>query len=555
MVLNRCEPTVQTQIKLLLWANSADPDQTATVSQQCRPRSNCHCEPTVQTQIKLPLWANSADPHQTATVSKQCRPTSNCYCEPTVQTHIKLLLWANSADPHQTATVSQQCRPTSNCYCEPTVQTHIKLLLWANSADPDQTATVSQQCRPRSNCYCGQTVQTQIKLLLWANHADPDQTATVSQQCSPDQTATVSKQCRPTSNCYCEQTVQTHIKLLLWANSADPHQTATVSKQCRPTSNCYCEQTVQTHIKLLLWANSADPHQTATVSKQCRPTSNCYCEQTVQTQIKLLLWANSTDPDQTATVCHSIMIYIVWMHYTMVKPPCSNFRVITANFSGVWIFRIFMVKTYSSCWRFDMILLWVSMTPLGNPVVPLEYGKVATSVDGLMSTFSGNSFPSSSRRVLNGRHLSASPSITIMSWKTNEGLCHKSLLHFFIIIMSCTIMINPKFSDRQVWANSEDQIRLLLKVGLHYLPFWTPYSNFRVTTAIFSGVWIFRIFKVSLYTISWSGSIFIIYTHAMIKCLSIFLTNIFLPAFNMIFSEIIFRSVCKRGAGAAITHP
>ena len=27
----------------------------------------------------------------------------------------------------------------------------------------------------------------------------------------------------------------------------------------------------------------------------------------------------------------------------MVKPPCSNFRVITANFSGVRIFRIFTV--------------------------------------------------------------------------------------------------------------------------------------------------------------------------------------------------------------------
>ena len=52
--------------------------------------------------------------------------------------------------------------------------------------------------------------------------------------------------------------------------------------------------------------------------------------------------ANSVDPDQTAprgglirvcTVCHSLCIF--WMYYSMVKPPCSNFRVITANFSGV----------------------------------------------------------------------------------------------------------------------------------------------------------------------------------------------------------------------------
>ena len=31
------------------------------------------------------------------------------------------------------------------------------------------------------------------------------------------------------------------------------------------------------------------------------------------------------------------------MHYTMVEPSCSNFRVITVKFSGVRNFRIFMV--------------------------------------------------------------------------------------------------------------------------------------------------------------------------------------------------------------------
>ena len=42
--------------------------------------------------------------------------------------------------------------------------------------------------------------------------------------------------------------------------------------------------------------------------------------------------ANSADPDQTAlyTVCHSLCI--IWMYYSMVKPPCLNFRVITLNF-------------------------------------------------------------------------------------------------------------------------------------------------------------------------------------------------------------------------------
>ena len=59
--------------------------------------------------------------------------------------------------------------------------------------------------------------------------------------------------------------------------------------------------------------------------------------QTVQTQI----------PGQTAplgslirvyTVCHTICIF--WMHYSMVKPSCSNFRMIKPHFSGVRIFRV-----------------------------------------------------------------------------------------------------------------------------------------------------------------------------------------------------------------------
>ena len=41
------------------------------------------------------------------------------------------------------------------------------------------------------------------------------------------------------------------------------------------------------------------------------------------------------------TVCNSLSIF--WMHYSTVKLPCSNFRVITANFLGVRIFRIFTV--------------------------------------------------------------------------------------------------------------------------------------------------------------------------------------------------------------------
>ena len=37
------------------------------------------------------------------------------------------------------------------------------------------------------------------------------------------------------------------------------------------------------------------------------------------------------------------------MHYSLVKPSCSNFRVITANFWGVRIFRIFTVMFTMAC--------------------------------------------------------------------------------------------------------------------------------------------------------------------------------------------------------------
>ena len=59
--------------------------------------------------------------------------------------------------------------------------------------------------------------------------------------------------------------------------------------------------------------------------------------------------ANNVNPDQTLirvyTVCHSVCNF--WMHYPVVKPPCSNFRIIKSNFSGVRIFRIFTLFSKS----------------------------------------------------------------------------------------------------------------------------------------------------------------------------------------------------------------
>ena len=63
-----------------------------------------------------------------------------------------------------------------------------------------------------------------------------------------------------------------------------------------------------------------------------------------------------TDPPGQTVQTHQIRVYTVcnsvctfWMkkmHYTMVKPFCSNFRVITAKFSGIQIIRIFMVRLF-----------------------------------------------------------------------------------------------------------------------------------------------------------------------------------------------------------------
>ena len=79
-----------------------------------------------------------------------------------------------------------------------------------------------------------------------------------------------------------------------------------------------------------IWANSA-----------CRPRSDCSLSSLIRVY----------------TVCHSVCIF--WTLYCMVKPPCSNFRIITAIFWGVWIFWIVMVSgqvllTYSLGAAYDM---------------------------------------------------------------------------------------------------------------------------------------------------------------------------------------------------------
>ena len=57
----------------------------------------------------------------------------------------------------------------------------------------------------------------------------------------------------------------------------------------------------------------------------------------VQTQIRLLL----EDHSDQGLHCLSSHLHFVSMHFTMVKPLSSHLRMITAIFSGVWLFRSF----------------------------------------------------------------------------------------------------------------------------------------------------------------------------------------------------------------------
>ena len=71
--------------------------------------------------------------------------------------------------------------------------------------------------------------------------------------------------------------------------------------------------------------------------KQCRPRSDC---------------SSRSSLIRVYTVCHSICI--IWIHYSMIEPHSSNFRVLTTNFLGVRIFRKFTV--YYSSWYTDIFL-------------------------------------------------------------------------------------------------------------------------------------------------------------------------------------------------------
>ena len=78
------------------------------------------------------------------------------------------------------------------------------------------------------------------------------------------------------------------------------------------------------------------------------------------------VWTNSVDPNQTqfdqgihclpfsrSRLIWATMLAILSAFFRQIT-PCLNFRVITANFSGVWILRTFTI----GWWIDDMKVLW-----------------------------------------------------------------------------------------------------------------------------------------------------------------------------------------------------
>ena len=95
--------------------------------------------------------------------------------------------------------------------------------------------------------------------------------------------------------------------------------------------------------------------------------------------------------------------------------------VIGTHTISSYIYFTSVFYTYLNCSRLETILLCVNITPLGSPVVPLEYGRTTTSSIGSILMFSGKAFPSSSNKVENGWWPSAVPNTTMFyKIKKNE---------------------------------------------------------------------------------------------------------------------------------------
>ena len=69
------------------------------------------------------------------------------------------------------------------------------------------------------------------------------------------------------------------------------------------------------------------------------------------------------------------------MHYTMVEPSCSNFRVITAKFSGVRNFRIFTVDPGSIAFAQTTVNFLNIQTPKKFVVITLKFELCGSTIE------------------------------------------------------------------------------------------------------------------------------------------------------------------------------
>ena len=80
---------------------------------------------------------------------------------------------------------------------------------------------------------------------------------------------------------------------------------------------------------------------------------------------------------------------------------------------------LILFLTYVVPWkRLLTTFRWVSITPFGSPVVPLEYSRKATSSKSIW-TFLGKALPLSFAKSVNGVQPAVSPK-TIISWLRNR---------------------------------------------------------------------------------------------------------------------------------------
>ena len=117
--------------------------------------------------------------------------------------------------------------------------------------------------------------------------------------------------------------------------------------------------------------------------------------QTVQTLIRLLLEEHS-DLIRVYTVCNALCIF--WMHYSKVKPPCSTFRVITANFRVSEFLGFLWYTSQSQSWSITFFVLDV-VGILKSDSKPFDRNTHYFTLDTIFTTQNGDHSKDSAEAV------------------------------------------------------------------------------------------------------------------------------------------------------------